>query len=307
MVLGMQNLSQIKEVYSEHTADNWSSNVATWFLGKSQSPSTRKFLTELCEDQKVRKYMPSFAGGGVAGQTAEQRQDAWQEVEEPVVRPDEFSQLGARPHLKAVELVLLTGSDKVYKMLWPFQDTERIRKSEIPAAWTKRKRVKQVTDYHKDLKQEQEKKQKGSTGGVAIEQEESNHDQRQEQIQDQEQEQKPAPAPAPETTPAPAPEPEPETSDFLPPQLEEDEPQPQEEQEQIQAQEQDQEQADKKEEVQEEAATELLEEAVGVGSATEIGEIADLMSSLTSSNNKQAAAGQSSIIEDEDYEEEKEA
>ena len=310
MVLGMQNLSQIKEVYSEHTADNWSSNVGTWFLGKSQSPSTRKFLTELCEDQKIRKYMPSFSGGGAAGQTAEQRQDAWQEVEEPVVRADEFSSLGARPHLKAVELVLLTGSDKVYKMLWPFQNTERIRKSEIPAAWTKRKRTKQVTDYHKELKQEeqQQKKPQSSGGGPAVEQEENKNDQQQEQIQDQEQEQ--APAPAQETTPAPEPEPEQETAAFLSPQLEEDEPQPQEEQEQeqeqIQAQEQDQEQADKKEEVQEEAATELLEEAAGVGMATEIGEIADLMSSLTSSNKQNAAAGQQSVIIEDD-EEEKEA
>ncbi len=308
MVLGMQNLSQIKEVYSEYTAENWASNVGTWFLGKSQSPSTRVFLTELCEDQKIRKYVPSFAGGGVAGQTAEQRQDAWQEVEEPVIRPDEFSQLGARPHLKAVELVLLTGSNNVYKMLWPFKNTERIRRSEIPAAWTKRKKVKQITDYHKELKQEQEKKQKGgSSGGAGVEQEENKHDQQVEE-QEQDQEQKPDPAPAQETALAP----EPETADFLPPQIEEEDSQPQQEQEQeqeqIQAQEQDQEQADKKEEVQEEAATELLEEAVGVGSATEIGEIADLMSSLTSSNKQNAAAGQqSSVIIIDDDEDEREA
>jgi len=295
MVLGMQDVSQIKEVYGDRVAETWTSNIGTYFLGRTLSVETAEFLAKLCGKEKVRKYVASFAGGGVAGQTAEQRQDSWQEADEYIIRPDEFSALGARPRKKAVELVLLTGSDTVYKMLWPFQDTERIRESEIPAAWTKRKRTKQVTDYHKELKQEQQQKkqQSSSTGGAGVEQEESNHDQQQEQIEDQEQKQEQAP------TPAPAPEPEQETADFLPPQLEEsDEPQPQD---------QDQEHKEEADEVQEEAATELLEEAAGAGMATEIGEIADLMSSLTSSNKQNAAAGQQSSVIIEDDEEEKEA
>ncbi|MDW7644082.1 MAG: type IV secretion system DNA-binding domain-containing protein [Desulfuromonadales bacterium] len=217
MIIGSQNISQIREVYGEHTAENWTSNIGTYFLGRALAVETAEFLAKLCGKQKTRKYVASYSGGGVGGSTGDSRQDSWQEQDEYIVRPDEFSTLGNRQKQKAVEGLLLTGGQTVYKLLWPWVDAKIVRSEDEPAAWTKRRKTKQVIDFHREMQQEQEEKKRagGGEGGSPA----------QNQAQEQSQaapEAKPAPAPKPKPKPDPEPEREPQQTapvdpEFLPP------------------------------------------------------------------------------------------
>jgi len=138
MILGAQDLSQIKEIYGDNVADAWATNISTWILGKTSSVETARYFSEFVGKRKIRKYMPVFSGGGMAGSTADQRQDSWQETEEWVIRPEEWAQLGSRPQKKAVELVLITGGPHAYRLLWPWQSAEKLRPEEVSADWTRR-------------------------------------------------------------------------------------------------------------------------------------------------------------------------
>lgn len=139
MILGAQDLSQIREIYGDNVAEAWATNISTWILGKTSAVETADYFSNFIGKRKIRKYMPVFSGGGMGGSTADQRQDTWQEVEEWVVRPDEWSRLGNRQQKQAVELVLSTGGPAAYRLLWPWQNAPRIRPEEVPADWTQRR------------------------------------------------------------------------------------------------------------------------------------------------------------------------
>jgi hypothetical protein len=162
--------------------------------------------------QKLRKYVASYAGGGMAGSTAEQRQDSWQESDEWVVRPDEFGEgeIGEFEELRGVKLYLLTGGKTVYKLLWPYVNAEKIREGEIRAAWTRRK-VKQLTDYGQEFKKQ------STAGGVEQKQEAPAPAHEPEQQQGQQDKQKPEQK-EPKPEPKQEPKPEPKSNSFLPPQ-----------------------------------------------------------------------------------------
>jgi hypothetical protein len=211
MIIGAQDLGQIREEYGNNIAEIWTSNISTYFLGSTGAVETAEFLAKLCGKQKIRKYVASYAGGGMAGSTAEQRQDSWQESEEWIIRPDEFSELGNKKKKKGVEMLLLTGSRNVYKMLWPWVEKKEIRKGEVAAAWTKRRKVKQLTDYGRELKKQ------STAGGVEQKQEAPAPAHEPEQQQGQQDKQKPEQK-EPKPEPKQEPKPEPKSNSFLPPQ-----------------------------------------------------------------------------------------
>jgi hypothetical protein len=108
-------------------------------------------------------------------------------------------------------MLLLTGSRNVYKMLWPWVEKKEIRKGEVAAAWTKRRKVKQLTDYGRELKKQ------STAGGVEQKQEAPAPAHEPEQQQGQQDKQKPEQK-EPKPEPKQEPKPEPKSNSFLPPQ-----------------------------------------------------------------------------------------
>jgi hypothetical protein len=212
MILGAQDLAQVKKEYGPEVAEIWTSNINTYFLGRTGSVETAEYFSKMIGKQKLRKYVASYAGGGMAGSTAEQRQDSWQESDEWVVRPDEFGEgeIGEFEELRGVKLYLLTGGKTVYKLLWPYVNAEKIREGEIRAAWTRRK-VKQLTDYGQEFKKQ------STAGGVEQKQEAPAPAHEPEQQQGQQDKQKPEQK-EPKPEPKQEPKPEPKSNSFLPPQ-----------------------------------------------------------------------------------------
>jgi|GEM_PF-2296735 len=284
MIIGAQDLGQIREEYGNNTAEIWTSNISTYFLGSTGAVETAEFLAKLCGKQKIRKYVASYAGGGRAGSTAEQRQDSWQESEEWIIRPDAFSELGNKKKKKGVEMVLLTGSRNVYKMLWPWVEKKEIRKSEVPAPWTKRKKVKQLTDYSEEFKQQES----SDTGGKEHEPEpEPEQELEQEQDKQREQQYKQKP------------EPEKDTS-MLPPQVPEPEPEHELEQEQEQ-------EPEEREDVHKEIESEVLEDMIpGYSEIDEAIKAGEVTFSIAADNNEKKQIAAQSPTQNAELEEEEE-
>lgn len=137
VILGLQDISQIREIYGDRIAETWAANVGTYFIGRTQGVETAKFLADLIGKEKVRKYMPVYSGG-YRGSTAEARQDSWQESDEYLIRPDEMSSdLGKRKD--GVDVLLMTGGAYAYLLRWPFIQASKIRPSVVAADWTTRK------------------------------------------------------------------------------------------------------------------------------------------------------------------------
>jgi hypothetical protein len=273
MILGAQDLAQVKKEYGPEVAEIWTSNINTYFLGRTGSVETAEYFSKMIGKQKLRKYVASYAGGGMAGSTAEQRQDSWQESDEWVVRPDEFGEgeIGEFEELRGVKLYLLTGGKTVYKLLWPYVNAEKIREGEIRAAWTRRK-VKQLTDYIKQQEQQTKQEAPPAPAQKPTQEQEQELEQQHEPEPDTRDKQKPE---KPEQK-EPKSEPEKDTS-MLPPQVPEPEPETESEQEQEQ------------EDVHKEIVSEGLEDLIpGYNEIDEVVKGVEFASSLVSSPKKQA-------------------
>ncbi|MDY0270172.1 type IV secretion system DNA-binding domain-containing protein [Trichloromonas sp.] len=134
-MIGIQNISQIRELYGQNIAETWASICGTYIIGRTQGAESQEFLSKTIGKEKIRKYMPAWSGGQRSG-AAEQRQDSWQEVEEPIFYPAEIAtELGKSKN--GVKLVLVGVGSAVHLLEWPFSSMPKLRKSEIPAAWTK--------------------------------------------------------------------------------------------------------------------------------------------------------------------------
>jgi len=136
VVVGTQDISQLRKIYGKDTVEAWTSMVGSYLIGRTGGRDTQKWLSELIGTRKIKKYQISYTKDPGASGMASGRQDQWAEIEEPVVRPEEFStSLGRRPG--GMECLYHPGGDTVYRLIWPFSPKDKIRPVVIPAEWTK--------------------------------------------------------------------------------------------------------------------------------------------------------------------------
>jgi len=187
VILGMQDIAQIKELYSPNIAEIWASLVGTYFVCRTQGVETTEFLSKLIGKEKVRKYVPAYSGG-IDGSIAEQRQDSWIDEDEFLLRPDEISsKLGA--NRDGITAICVTGGDDVFLLNWPFARFEARRPALIKADWTKRQPVSFMPPQlqqrgAKDEKDSNGKGMAGAEGSGEVEQHTQQPDPEPKQVQD---------------------------------------------------------------------------------------------------------------------------
>jgi len=140
-IIGLQDNSQLREIYGKNMTESWTSMVGTHFFCKIGGVEARKWVSDMIGTKKVRRYMPSYSSSGTGiinagANPSTSRTDNWQEVEEPVIRPEEITTtLGRRKdHIVAL---LFTGEKTVYRLKWPFPKKTNYRKPVMDADWTK--------------------------------------------------------------------------------------------------------------------------------------------------------------------------
>jgi hypothetical protein len=137
VILGMQNLAQIKEIYGENIAEIWSSQCSTTFICRSRGEKTKEFMSKQIGKEVVRKWQPGYSGGS-QGRMADQRQEQWLDKEEYLLLPSEI-ETHLKKDKKGIWAIMLTGNEYVYHLRWPYDNTPDVRESYIFADWTKRK------------------------------------------------------------------------------------------------------------------------------------------------------------------------
>ena len=166
VVMGVQDLAQLREIYSKDTIDAWASMVGTYLIARTQGETTPAWLTKLIKTKKVKKYRISYTkepgGSGVSAG----RQDHWEDVEEPVFRPEEFeTDLGPRtrriwwkPWKKNFYIDCLYHPGGSYVYLLPFRPSPKItyRSAVVLADWL---------NHPKPMPPETDAPQQGGEGG----------------------------------------------------------------------------------------------------------------------------------------------
>jgi hypothetical protein len=145
VVMGVQDLAQLREIYGKDTIDAWASMVGTYLIARTQGEVTPTWLSRLIKTKKVKKYRISYTREPGGSGVSEGRTDSWEDVEEPVFRPEQFeTELGPRtPRLRwkpwkkdfYIEAIYHPGGDFVYKL--KFRPVKKIirRAAVIEAAW----------------------------------------------------------------------------------------------------------------------------------------------------------------------------
>lgn len=132
VILGGQCISQWKEIYGQHVTESWVSMIGTHFIGRCDGVETPKWLAEKIGKRKIRKYRISYNQASM--NEAPQISHHWDEIEEPIVRPEELSTwLGVQKH--GCRGILMTGGDTVYLLEWPFPKPKEVRPALCLAAW----------------------------------------------------------------------------------------------------------------------------------------------------------------------------
>lgn len=133
VVLGLQSIAQIEQVYDRHTATIWASSTATKMLCALQSPQDQRWASDLLGEREVERFVGQTQTSGGAGSAS--RSIAWQKVREPVMMPAQFGHdLGVNK--KGARAVLLGGGTAAM-LDWHFPEVQRIREDRVDARWVK--------------------------------------------------------------------------------------------------------------------------------------------------------------------------
>ncbi|WP_419605430.1 type IV secretion system DNA-binding domain-containing protein [Thiolapillus sp.] len=118
VVLGLQDLAQIKSVYDNNIFESWSSMVGSYWIGRVQGVEFPDWICELIGKRSVRHYSASHSASLYANESPS-RTDQYQKQEEYVVFRDDLAD-GLGPRKEGVVGLWLSGSEYVYQMTWPY-------------------------------------------------------------------------------------------------------------------------------------------------------------------------------------------
>ena len=134
VLLGLQDLSQLREIYGRETADVWAAICGTYIVCRSQGVETVRWLTQFFGERTIRTRRVSLSNSEKG-----LRKTITEIVEsEPVVTGHDLNGLGDNKGTSPGILALLslnTGHG-VYRLVWPYVTLPRVRENQIPAGWT---------------------------------------------------------------------------------------------------------------------------------------------------------------------------
>ncbi len=129
VVVGVQDVSQLRELYSRDTASAWASLFGTWIVTQIKGEESPKWFSGLLGEREVWRYTAAVQRDQT---NAVSIGDNWQREKGPVVHADELTDtLG--PHKWGIDAILWRpGLPHVYRLTWPYVDHPKIRKLYIP-------------------------------------------------------------------------------------------------------------------------------------------------------------------------------
>lgn len=142
IVLGVQDFSQLDDLYGVHRAESFRKLPSTWIICKNNGDTQK--LSEIIGTRMVRIYNPSMSGQPGTGGTINQgqRTDSWQIMTDfPVIPEKELTdKLGLTE--TGLEAVLITGGrrETVYRLIWPFSSFATVAEKalgHVVADWTR--------------------------------------------------------------------------------------------------------------------------------------------------------------------------
>ncbi|AAZ97640.1 putative type IV secretory pathway VirD4 components [Thiobacillus denitrificans ATCC 25259] len=142
VVLGLQDISQVKKIYSEHDTNSIVSMVGTQVIAQVSPGETAKYIAEnLIGDRDLERLGVSITSG--AGRapgiftSGGNRTSKWEDKRELVVLPSELLQLGPDLDLGGVKVWMSGIGEDVLEVLIPFSDPNHFRPSSVIADWTR--------------------------------------------------------------------------------------------------------------------------------------------------------------------------
>lgn len=142
VVIGLQDISQLKKIYSEHDTNSIVSMVGTQVIAQVSPGETAKYIAEnLIGDREIERLGVSITSG--AGRapgiftSGGNRTSKWEDKRELVVLPSELLQLGPDLDLGGVKVWMSGIGEDVLEVLIPFSDPNHFRPSSVIADWTR--------------------------------------------------------------------------------------------------------------------------------------------------------------------------
>jgi hypothetical protein len=133
LLLGLQDIAQVRAVYGPDLAAAWFSQLATQFYGRVAPGDTATWLASVFARREVEHtvYTASRQSQGGYSETV-----GWRPLEAPVLLPGQLaSDLGASPD--GVDgLLHCTGWGHLYRLHWPITRLPKRRDAADPAPWT---------------------------------------------------------------------------------------------------------------------------------------------------------------------------
>ncbi|AUZ85144.1 type IV secretion system DNA-binding domain-containing protein [Methylophaga nitratireducenticrescens] len=133
--VGIQDISQLREVYGNDVTTTWLSSFGTMIVGRLSGADTSEWVSKFYGKRKILRYQPSYSNDGTA---APSRTDQWVEDDIPVVRQEEFTS-GLGPDADGVTVFVTTGDDFVYELEGRHltaTEKKQKRPATMPARWT---------------------------------------------------------------------------------------------------------------------------------------------------------------------------
>ena len=133
VILGIQSLAQIREVYTRETATTWAGQTASKIICQTTAPEDQKWCSDLLGEREVERYTHQTSQN-YHNDSGAQHSSSWQRVREPVLLPAAFGQeLRVLP--TGPRALLMSGGEAAL-LDWPFPPLQKHRPAYVQARWT---------------------------------------------------------------------------------------------------------------------------------------------------------------------------
>lgn len=140
VVLGAQDVAQLRNIYGKDTVDAWTSMIGTYIICRTQGVETPEWLSRLVGEKTIKRYMRtrSIAEQSEGVKNASMSY-SYEHVREPVIQPEDFATLG--PTEKGIQALFVPGGGNIFSLTFPFANYPReyapIEPAEQPEASAK--------------------------------------------------------------------------------------------------------------------------------------------------------------------------
>jgi len=142
VILGLQDISQLREIYKQDAAASWAAICGTFIICRSQGVDTLEWLRKFFGERQIMRLSRSTSKSGESLSE--------QSTKEFIVKDHDI--LGLGPGKNGVDAILNLNNEKgVYKLTWPYQKFGKLRPSQIQAGWTRSVPFQRVDDIAAQL------------------------------------------------------------------------------------------------------------------------------------------------------------